>query len=163
MANKIIGFINQKYGSLVNIFKDSCITPDDKLLNNLQNTCEIRTFSNNYIIYLKNPCSYPGNYYENGVPHIPFDFGIKYPGNVNDIISMRYLNIEPEEDFSMGYIFIFESTKYIAYRITSDPRYKGLDSFGKFKPLPDYLTRENISKINSFTRDFHQDLIHFDL
>lgn len=150
--NFVENFITEKYGSLVNIFKDSCNTIGDKLLQNTNNTCEIRAFSNQYIIYLKNPNPYQDAYYNNGVPHIPFDFGIKYSGDVNDIKTIRHLN-DDNEDFGDGHIFIFETTRYFIGKLTADPEKNGMYLFKHAVARPDYLDDEKIKNIKSFSTD----------
>lgn len=148
-TNIIEKYINEKYGNLVSIYTD-------KYVSNITGTpthdiYSIRAYNNGYIIYQKNPSDSEYNYYSNGVPHCPFDYGIKYPNDVNKIKRMRVLNDSSDDDFSMGFIVLFEDEKIVIYRITADPRYNGLDVFASLS-RPFWLTNNKIDKLVSFTQ-----------
>ena len=151
--NPVEKYIQEKYGELLGIYEDTGMTnpylDPARAQNGELDYYSIRTFSTGYIIYLKNPRI--GDDFDNGVPRgCPFDQGIRYSGDVRAIQQIRYLPIAPEEDFSRGFIAIFEREKIAIYRITADPDKNGIEKFAVF-PRPEWIKDTDIPRIRSFT------------
>jgi hypothetical protein len=151
--NPLEKYIQEKYGELVGIFEDNATANPDlepaRAARGELDYYSIRTFSTGFIIYLMNPRV--GDDFDNGVPRgCPFDQGIKYHGDIRAIQQIRYLPLAPEEDFSRGFIAIFEREKIAIYRITADPDKNGIEKFAVF-PRPECLTDADIPQIRSFT------------
>lgn len=151
--NPVEKYIQEKYGELLAIFEDTAtanldLEPATAERNEID-YYSIRTFSTGYIIYLKNP--WIGDDFDNGVPRgCPFDQGIKYSGDVREIKQIRHLHLQPDEDYSRGFIAIFEPQKVAIYRITADPDKNGIEKY-LVSPRPEGLTDADIPKIRSFT------------
>ena len=150
--NPVEEYIREKYGGLLGIYEDTAvanhnINPAGTAMNKTD-YYSIRTFSSGYIIYCKNPIL--GNDFDNGVPRIPFDQGIKYQGDVRLITHVRYLPIYPDNKLGMGYITIFEPNKVQIFRITADPDKNGIEKF-IFFPRPEGLTDAAIHQIRAFS------------
>jgi hypothetical protein len=150
--NPVEEYIQEKYGELLGIYEDVALANPNinpaRAARNETDIYSIRTFSTGYLIYLKNPRI--GDDFDNGVPRgCPFDQGIQYLGDVSAIQQIRYLPIAPEEDFSMGFIAIFEREKIAIYRITADLDKNGINKFAYF-PRPEWIKDADIPKIRSF-------------
>jgi len=151
--NPVEKYIQEKYGELLGIYEDTgMVNPNldpSRAASGELDYYSIRTFSTGYIIYLKNPRV--GDDFDNGVPRgCPFDQGIKYHGDIRSIQQIRHLYLSPDEDYSRGFIAIFERETVVIYRITADPDKKGIEKFAVF-PRLECLTNADIPEIRSFT------------
>jgi len=162
--NPVEIYIREKYGELLSIYEDaSSANPNinpGRAARGETDYYSIRAFSTGYIIYLKNQRL--GNDFDNGVPRgCLFDQGIRYQGDVRAITHIRYLPIRPNDDFSMGYIAIFERESIRIFRITSDPDKNGIQKYLDF-PRPESITDAEIPQIQAFSWSRADVLFHFD-